>query len=47
MDIKIASRFDALTGSVFHPDEIFFPPYGKDEIRDILLSRAMGFTREQ
>ena len=39
-DIKIASRLDEFTGSVFHPDEIFFPPYGKDEIRDILFSRA-------
>jgi len=43
-DIKLTARLDERTGSIFHPDEIFFSPYGRDEIRDILNSRAkLGF----
>ena len=39
-DVKIAERFDASVGSIFHPDEVFFPPYSREEIYDILASRA-------
>ena len=39
-DIKILERFDASVGSIFHPDEIYFPPYSREEIYDILASRA-------
>lgn len=43
-DLKLTARLDERTGSVFHPDEIYFPPYGKEEIMDILDSRAkFGF----
>jgi len=43
-DIKLTARLDDRTGSIFHPDEIFFPPYGREEIRDILASRVkIGF----
>ncbi len=43
-DVRIAERFDASVGSIFHPDEIYFPPYSKEEIYDILSSRAkFGF----
>ncbi|HID42441.1 MAG TPA: ORC1-type DNA replication protein [Archaeoglobaceae archaeon] len=43
-DLKLTARLDERTGSIFHPDEIFFPPYGREEIRDILASRAkIGF----
>lgn len=43
-DLRLTARLDDRTGSIFHPDEIFFPPYGREEIRDILVSRAkIGF----
>lgn len=31
---------DAVTGSIFHPDEIYFPLYDEDEIRSILEQRV-------
>ncbi len=39
-DVKLSARFDERVASVFHPDEIYFPLYGFEEIRDILASRA-------
>ncbi len=37
-------ELDEKTGAVFHPDEIYFPLYDEDEIRDILLQRIrLGF----
>ncbi|AEA47389.1 ORC1-type DNA replication protein [Archaeoglobus veneficus] len=43
-DVKLAARLDERVSSVFHPDEIHFPLYGFEEIRDILASRArFGF----
>jgi cell division control protein 6 len=43
-DIKLTARLDARVGSIFHPDEVLFPLYGKGEIHDILASRArIGF----
>jgi cell division control protein 6 len=43
-DVKLAARLDERVGSIFHPDEVLFPLYGREEIHDILASRAMhGF----
>jgi len=39
-DVKLSARFDERVASIFHPDEIHFPLYGFEEIRDILASRA-------
>jgi len=39
-DVKLTAKFDERVSSVFHPDEIYFPLYGIEEIRDILASRA-------
>ncbi len=37
-------ELDAMTGAVFHPDEIYFPLYGEDEVRDILGQKVkLGF----
>ena len=35
---------DMKTGAIFHPDEIYFPLYDEDEIRNILRQRVkLGF----
>ncbi len=39
-DIKLTARLDDRVGSIFHPDEILFPLYGREEIYDILASRV-------
>lgn len=39
-DFQILLRLDALTGSIFHANEIHFPLYSKKEIRDILKKRV-------
>lgn len=38
-DLKLSARLDDRTGSIFHPDEIYFPPYGRDEVESILSDR--------
>jgi len=43
-DLKLAARLDSRVGSIFHPDEIYFPPYGEIEIFEILKKRCeLGF----
>jgi cell division control protein 6 len=43
-DLKLAAKLDGRVGSIFHPDEIFFPPYGTYEIFEILKRRCeIGF----
>lgn len=39
-DVKLTARLDASVGSIFHPYEIYFPPYDREEMRDILFRRA-------
>jgi len=39
-DLKLSARLDERTGSIFHPDEIYFPPYGRDEVESILKNRV-------
>ncbi|RLI77437.1 hypothetical protein DRP05_10130 [Archaeoglobales archaeon] len=39
-DLKFTKRLDASVGSIFHADEIYFPLYSKEEIKDILLARV-------
>jgi cell division control protein 6 len=39
-DIKLTARLDDRVGSIFHPDEILFPLYDREEIHDILVSRV-------
>ncbi len=39
-DFKYLAGFSSELLSVFHPDEIYFPPYSEEEIREILLDRA-------
>ena len=39
-DTRIFEKFSINVGSIFHPDEVYFPPYSREEIRDILISRA-------
>jgi len=44
LDVDLARVLDAPVQSVFHPEEIHFPPYDEDEIRAILRERAkVGF----
>lgn len=38
-DVGISYNFDPRVGSVFLPEEIFFPRYGPGEIRDIIRNR--------
>jgi len=40
IDTRIMKRFDVNVSSIFHPSEIYFPPYSRQEIYDILSSRA-------
>jgi cell division control protein 6 len=43
-DLKLSARFDERVGSIFHPDEIYFDPYGFEEILEILRQRCeIGF----
>ncbi|AGK62062.1 ORC complex protein Cdc6/Orc1 [Archaeoglobus sulfaticallidus PM70-1] len=45
-DLKLNARLDERVGSIFHPDEILFPPYGLEEIFEILKNRCLvGFYR--
>ncbi|WP_169336397.1 AAA family ATPase [Archaeoglobus sulfaticallidus] len=44
-DSRYVSLLSADTGSIFHPDEVFFHAYGYDEIFEILMERAKaGFS---
>ncbi len=38
-DVRLAARLDPRVGSVFHPEEIYFPPYDREEMEGILRSR--------
>ncbi|NTU99887.1 MAG: ORC1-type DNA replication protein [Methanoregulaceae archaeon] len=40
MDVDLSREVDARVSSVFRPLEIYFPPYGEDEIREILSERV-------
>jgi len=40
MDVDLSQEVDARVSSVFRPLEIYFPPYGEDEIREILSERV-------
>ncbi len=39
-DLKYLYRFSDELLSIFHPDEVHFPPYDRDEMRAILLDRV-------
>ena len=41
LDVDIARAVDARVASVFCPTEIYFPPYGDAEVREIMKARAM------
>jgi cell division control protein 6 len=41
LDVDIARAVDARVASVFCPTEIYFPPYGDAEVREIMKVRAM------
>lgn len=44
MDINLMDEVDMRVSSVFRPDEIYFPPYTIDEMKEILLQRVyQGF----
>jgi archaeal cell division control protein 6 len=44
MDVDIANTVDARVSSVFRPTELYFPPYAKEEMHEILKARVMqGF----
>lgn len=40
IDIPVTGLLSASVVSVFQPDEIYFPPYGEDEVRAILRDRV-------
>jgi len=43
-DLKLTAKLDERVGSIFHPDEIYFPLYGVEEIHEILRHRcSAGF----
>ena len=43
-DVDLSRAVDARVSSVFRPTEIYFPPYGNDEVREIMTARVMqGF----
>jgi len=45
-DLKFTAKLDSRVGSIFHPDEIYFPSYGVYEIYEILKKRCeMGFYK--
>ncbi len=39
-DIKLYARLDPRVASIFHPHEIFFPPYDRSEVEGILKRRV-------
>jgi cell division control protein 6 len=41
LDVDLSATVDARVSSVFRPTEIYFPPYGEDEVRDILHERVL------
>ncbi|MDV2481649.1 ORC1-type DNA replication protein [Methanoculleus sp. Wushi-C6] len=41
MSVHLQSEVDARVASVFRPTEIYFPPYSKEEVHDILEERVM------
>ena len=41
MDVDLSRAVDARVASVFRPTEIYFPPYGDQEVRDIMKARVM------
>jgi cell division control protein 6 len=41
MDVDLSRAVDARVASVFRPTEIYFPPYGDSEVREIMKARAM------
>ncbi len=41
LDVDLNATVDARVSSVFRPTEIYFPPYGEDEVRDILHERVL------
>jgi cell division control protein 6 len=44
MDVDLSAAVDARVASVFRPTEIYFPPYGNEEVEEILKARVMqGF----
>lgn len=40
LSLDVIENLDSRVQSVFRPDEVYFPTYGVDEIRDILSERA-------
>jgi len=41
LDVDLTATVDARVSSVFRPTEIYFPPYGEEEVRDILHERVL------
>ncbi|MDD1711197.1 MAG: ORC1-type DNA replication protein [Methanoregulaceae archaeon] len=41
MDVDLSSAVDARVSSVFRPTEIYFPPYGGDEVQEIMRERVL------
>ncbi len=41
MDVDLTRAVDARVASVFRPTEIYFPPYGDKEVREIMNARVM------
>jgi cell division control protein 6 len=41
LDVDLTKAVDARVASVFRPTEIYFAPYGNDEVREILKARTM------
>jgi len=41
MDVDLSRAVDARVSSVFRPSEIYFPPYGGEEVRHIMQERVM------
>ncbi|MDD1693304.1 MAG: ORC1-type DNA replication protein [Methanoregula sp.] len=41
MDVDLTRAVDARVASVFRPTEIYFPPYGDAEVREIMKARVM------
>ena len=44
LDVDLSRAVDARVSSVFRPTEIYFPPYGNEEVQEIMKARVMqGF----
>jgi len=41
LDVDLTATVDARVSSVFRPTEIYFPPYGEEEVREILHERVL------